>query len=112
MNNYNEIFDNTLFRGREATLTFYSNETHYYPNDPEFNYANHVEIKNSTIKVSLIAITGKEYSYHKATNFYYSNGTLEGIFDPVIFPSNVKGGTGIIGIGCSDFITVFVDYEN
>lgn len=58
------------------------------------------------IKVSLISLCEAEYYYLRALNIYDSDDYDETFNPPVRFPSNVVGGTGIVGVSSSTSRTI------
>lgn len=85
------IFDDSRFKNAAYTMTVYS----LPDRDPDVN---HPYPKKSEIIVRLLSITETEYYYFKALNFVDSDAYDETINEPIKYPSNVHGGTGIIGI--------------
>lgn len=57
-----------------------------------------IESMTSDVTIRLMSITEHEYHYLRSLSMYYSDEFIERISEPIRFPSNVKGGTGIIGI--------------
>ena len=94
--NYNGIFSDTHFKNEQVTLTFYiPMQYHYYE---DYND----EFIGRDITIKLHTITDDEFIYMHALNIYKSDVFTNGLFDPIIYPSNVKIGTGFIGISSAD----------
>lgn len=85
------IFDDSRFRNTSYTMTVYN----FIKRDPNINQP---YPEKSEVIVRLLSITETEYYYLKALNLVDSDDYDETINEPIKYPSNVHGGTGIIGI--------------
>jgi|GEM_PF-227002 len=100
------VFNNNRFKGKSCTLTVYD-DLHSYP-----LYQHSVDTEEKTEETTICpideiffvqSITESEYYYLKALNLYRSsdyqdNDDLSG---PIKFPTNVHGGTGMVGFSSS-----------
>ncbi len=91
--NIYSIFDDGRFTNKEYTLTIYTNSL-------EERWSPYGEVKQCQVdvKARLLSITEAEYYYLKALNIIDSDAYIEGINEPIKFPSNVQGGTGLVGV--------------
>lgn len=100
------VFNDNRFNGKSCALTVYDNLLSYPP------YKHSVDEEAQTEQTTICSIdemfliqsiTESEYYYLKALNLYQSsdyqdNDDLSG---PIKFPSNVHGGTGMVGFSSS-----------
>lgn len=85
------VFDDSRFKNTSYTMTVY-NSTHIETaNEEGYFYGMDIIIR-------LRSITEVEYYYLKALNLVDSDIYDETIDEPIKYPSNVHGGTGMIGI--------------
>lgn len=92
--NIYSVFDDSRFKNSEYTMTvsmLIGDATPYY-------YMEEGELFTKTMTVKLLSICEAEYYYLKALNTFDSDDYNEILFEPVRFPSNVNGGTGMVGI--------------
>ncbi len=86
------VFDDSRFKNTSYTMTIY--------NDP--NIENGLEQRGYYEElyayIRILSITETEYYYLKALNLVDSDVYDETINEPIRYPSNVHGGTGMIGI--------------
>lgn len=100
------VFDDSRFKSTSYTMTVYNKGIYLSSDNSYYKY------DDSGIKIKqtfyLISITKVEYYYMKALNLYDSDSYSEELNEPIKFPSNVHGGTGMIGIsaGTSKTITL------
>lgn len=85
------VFDDSRFKDTSYTMTVY-NSTHI-ETASEDGYFHRMDVI-----IRLQSITETEYYYLKALNFVDSDAYDETINEPLKFPSNVSGGTGIVSI--------------
>lgn len=92
-NKYN-VFSDSRFSGGSCTLKVYTwiNDGDMAPNIYQVSRISRV------ITVRLLSISEAEYRYLKALNYLESDNYEESLMEPVIIPSNVKGGLGFVGI--------------
>lgn len=85
------VFDDSRFKNTSYTMTVY--------NSPHIETGNEEGFFDSMdVIIRLMSITETEYYYLKALNFVDSDAYDETINEPIKYPSNVHGGTGIVGI--------------
>ena len=94
--NHNCIFSDTHFKNQKVTLTFFA------PFQYKYYYENVREFIGTELHIKLHSIREDEFSYMHILNINYSDVLINGLFDPLIYPSNVKPGTGLVGISTSD----------
>ena len=87
------VFDDSRFRDASYVMTVYSDIDFY---DSLFPFS--VRHKRIDIIVHLLSITEEEYYYMKALNLVDSDIYDETIYEPIKYPSNVHGGTGLVSI--------------
>lgn len=93
------IFDNSLFNGQYTMTT-----SMYMPNEYSFSshawYAGYNKILHVRpwVRIRLISLSKEQFLYLKALNTYESAEYDEYLSHPIKFPSNVNGGTGIVGV--------------
>ncbi|MDR1859842.1 MAG: DUF4249 domain-containing protein [Bacteroidales bacterium] len=89
------VFDDSMLNGEQTLTVTNKNAIH-------FEYADTRDIIDRYfryyIKVRLQAITSAEYHYMSVWNTYASDSYEPVLGGPIHFPSNVNGGTGIVGI--------------
>jgi|WetSurMetagenome_2_1015567.scaffolds.fasta_scaffold00696_2 hypothetical protein len=100
------VFNDNRFNGKSCMLTVYDNLLSY----PPYKHTVDTEAETEETTISSIdeiffvqSITESEYYYLKALNLYRSsdyqdNDDLSG---PIKFPTNVHGGTGMVGFSSS-----------
>lgn len=86
------IFNDSRFKDTAYTMTVY-NRTNMDWWLPEYS-----RLVKIDIVVRLLSITETEFYYLKALNLVDSDAYDETINEPVKYPGNVHGGTGIVGI--------------
>lgn len=96
------VFDDSRFKNTSYTMTVY-NSTHIETGNEE-GFFNGMDVI-----IRLRSITEVEYYYLKALNSVDSDVYDETIDEPIKYPGNVHGGTGIVGISTevSKVITIF-----
>lgn len=85
------VFDDSRFKNTSYTMTVY-NRTNIETSSDNGFYA------GMDIIIRLLSITETEFYYLKALNLIDSDAYDEIMSEPIKYPSNVHGGTGIIGI--------------
>lgn len=85
------VFDDSRFKNTSYTMTVY-NSTRIETGSEEGSFY------GMDVIIRLRSITEVEYYYLKALNFVDSDIYDETINEPIKFPGNVNGGTGMIGI--------------
>ena len=91
--NRNAIFSNSQFNGTyTAKMSFFRPVNFYFNNGSSFT-----ERVSVSFDVHLISISETYYYYLKALNITSSESYDESFSMPVAYPSNVEGGTGIVG---------------
>lgn len=85
------VFDDARFKNSSYTMTVYNRTNIETTNEPGF-YA------GMDVIIHLMSLTETEYYYLKSLNLIDSYGYDETISEPIKFPSNVNGGTGMVGI--------------
>lgn len=95
MDNRTGVFDDTYFTQGQYRMTIY----------PEYHklYAFYDEdtarvVTKAFAEVSIDAISRDYYHFLHAYNVYLSDNHAEEVSEPIIFPSNVEGGTGFVTI--------------
>ncbi len=100
------IFDNTLING---TYTMTANMEEIRENDFYFVSWNTLENRVTHIRpyvrIRLMSICQTQYLLLKALNIVASDQYDETLSHPLKYPSNVKGGTGIVGATTGTFVT-------
>lgn len=86
------VFDDSRFKNSPYTMTVYVPRYIFQSYDGPYPSA------KVDIIVHLLSITESEYYYLKALNPIDSDAFDDTINDPIKYPSNVHGGTGIVGI--------------
>lgn len=86
------VFDDSRFQNSSYTMTIYNNPEVEYDKDQAGFY------EGMDVIIRLLSITETEYYYLKALNLVDSGVYDETINEPIRYPSNVHGGTGIVGI--------------
>lgn len=90
-NIYN-VFDDSRFTNTSYTMTVYNQANAGY----NWNW-NKVFHAKKEVTIRILSITEAEYYYLKSLNTLDSDAYDESIGEPIRFPSNVNGGTGIVG---------------
>ena len=85
------VFDDTRFRNTSYTMTVYNNTKIETGSDSGY-------FSGMDVIIRLMSITETEYYYLKALNLVDSDAYDETINEPIKYPSNVHGGTGMVGI--------------
>lgn len=93
------VFDDSRFKDTSYTMTVY-NSTHIETAGEE-GYFNAMDVI-----IRLRSITEVEYYYLKALNLVDSDIYDETIDEPIKYPGNVHGGTGIVGISTEVSATI------
>lgn len=86
------VFDDSRFQNTSYTMTIYNNPEVESDNNNDGFY------EGMDVIIRLLSITETEYYYLKALNLVDSDAYDETINEPIRYPSNVHGGTGMIGI--------------
>lgn len=94
------VFDDSRFKNSSYTMTIY-NRTNFSTGSEHEGYFDSMHII-----IRLLSITETEYYYLKALNLVDSDIYDETISEPIKYPSNVHGGTGIIGISTETSKTI------
>lgn len=99
------VFDNSRIQG-EYTLLTAGHFTLYH----DYDYFSVVGMLTRRYygHIKLSVITPTMYLYLKALNIYDSNNYDEMLTQPIKMPSNINGGTGILGISCGVTQTVLL----
>ena len=85
------VFDDSRFKDASYTMTVYNLPI-------QEDYSGHLKEVRMDVFVRLLSITETEYYYLKALNIVESDAYDETLNEPIKYPSNVHGGSGIIGI--------------
>ena len=85
------VFDDSRFRNSSYTMTVYNNTKIETGSDSGY-------FSGMDVIIRLMSITETEYYYLKALNLVDSDVYDETINEPIRYPSNVHGGTGMVGI--------------
>lgn len=83
------VFDDARFRDNAYVMTVYNRIGEPYPELKA--------LKTRTV-IRLLSITETEFYYLKALNIIDSDAYDDTLMEPIKYPSNVHGGTGIVGI--------------
>lgn len=100
-NKYN-VFTNDRFSDTHCTLKVY---TKLYNNYIPGNLYN-ITRRTKSITVRLLSISEAEFRYLKALNLLESDNYEEALMEPIIIPTNVKGGLGFVGISSETRTTI------
>lgn len=95
MDNRTGVFDDTYFTQGRYRMTIYPQYQPYY-----YYYGadtTRILIKSLAV-ISIDAISRDYYHFLHAYNLYQSDNYTEEVSEPIIFPSNVEGGTGFVSI--------------
>jgi hypothetical protein len=108
------VFDNSRIHG-EYTMTTSLRIPYsvfpYYGINADYTLDKNIKKITTDVIVKLQKITQTQYLYLKALNIYDSMDEDNYFSQPVKFPSNIQGGTGIFGISISDEATIrLADY--
>lgn len=87
------VFDDSRFENSPYTLTVYNN-----PSPQRYGGIQNILRYTVDVYIRLLSITEAEYYYLKALNIIDSDVFDEVLNEPISYPSNVHGGTGIVGI--------------
>lgn len=114
------VFKDNRFANSDYTMTVSSQYSMplFYPETsgiPNYIWDNFIpESMNIYTTVNLQSITESQYYYMNALNSVGSDFYEPFIYDPIAIPSNVNGGTGIVGF-CSETksekISIIKDYQ-
>lgn len=110
-NKYN-VFTDGRFSGTTCSLKVYT-KLYNYDNSGLYN----ITRRSRSIIVRLLSISEAEFRYLKALNTLESGNYEEALMEPIIIPSNVKGGLGFVGISSETRMTMqlpdeIIDNEN
>ena len=110
-NKYN-VFTDDRFSDATCTLKVYTQLYHNYN-----LWLYNVTRRSKSITVRLLSISEAEFRYLKALNTLESGNYEEALMEPVMIPSNVKGGLGFVGISSETRMTMqlpdeIIDNEN
>ena len=95
------VFDDTRFRNTSYTMTVYNNTKIETGSDSGY-------FSGMDVIIRLMSITETEYYYLKALNLVDSDAYDETINEPIKYPSNVHGGTGMVGISTEVTQTIHI----
>lgn len=118
--NVYSVFNDHRFTDKEYTLDVYTSTlfTEFYfdmekwHEDPDYPFDQHpFQGLHSDIDIQLLSITETEYYYLNLLNVIDSDAFDEVLNEPISFPSNVHGGTGIVGISSRTTQHLTVDYN-
>lgn len=100
------VFDDSRFKNTSYTMTVY-NSTH-------IETVNEGYFDAMDVIIRLKSITETEYYYLKALNSVDSDVYDETIDEPIKYPGNVQGGTGIVGISTeiSKVVPIFTSHHH
>lgn len=104
--NYCQIFDNSRFRNNDCTITLYQQVIKEYITsvwDEEDPVLYKIICRNY---VQLLTIREEAFRYYKALNVYLSDMDMDGMYEPLKYPSNVVNGTGIVTVSAGHSIAV------
>ena len=90
-NNKYAIFDDSRFTDGSYTMNVY-NDIYGWG----FWGQEYIWIKTD-VYIRILSITEKEYYYLRALNLLDSDAYDNTLSEPIAFPSNVNGGTGMVG---------------
>lgn len=99
-NKYN-VFTDSRFPNGNCTLKVY---TQLYKNYNQ--WLSNVTHRSRSITIRLLSISEAEFHYLQALNTLESFNYEEALMEPVMIPTNVKGGLGIVGISSETRITM------
>lgn len=85
------VFDDSRFKNTSYTMKIYNRTNIETSDEPGF-------FAGMDVIIRLLSITETEYYYLKALNLLDSDAYDEIMSEPIKYPSNVHGGTGMIGI--------------
>lgn len=88
------VFNDSRFKNSTYTMTVYQ-PTYLFRG---FDYNNPLIREHAEVIVRILSITETEFYYLKALNLVDSDSYDETINEPIKYPSNVYGGTGIVGV--------------
>lgn len=88
------VFDNSRINGTYTMITSMSHNNDYYWGV----MFGDVKKISSTIKVRLMSLSKMQYFYLKALNIYDSTDYDDFFNLPIKLPSNIEGGTGVVGV--------------
>lgn len=105
------IFDNSRINGTYTMTTGVQIPNYFFENDfivKQNTYMNFEQITKAAIKVriQLMSINKPLFFYLKALNIYDSVNYDNFFNQPVKFPSNINGGTGVFGVCIGDEIVL------
>jgi len=105
------IFDNSRINGTYTMTTGVQIPNYLFEDDfivKQYSYMGFEQIKRVGIKVrvQLMSITKMLFFYLKALNIYDSVNYDNFFNQPVKFPSNIEGGTGVFGINIGDEVII------
>lgn len=95
------VFDDSRFRNTSYTMTVYNQIPAAYI-DP------FIRSIQTNVVIRLLSITETEYLYLKALNIVDSDAFDGTLTEPIKYPGNVNGGTGIVGISTEASTKVLV----
>lgn len=87
------VFDDSRFENSTYTMTVYND-----PSYKEYNGIHSIHRCTVDVYIRLLSITETEYYYLKALNVVDSDVFDEILNESINYPSNVHGGTGIVGV--------------
>lgn len=97
------IFDDTRLNGT-YTMTTSLYTPSYYMEDT-------TNLPKNEITIQLLSITEAQYHYLKALNIRYSDNYDEYLSTPIVYPSNVAGGIGIVGFTSGAYKTLNIPFK-
>ncbi len=103
-----KVFTDNQFRdrGAEVSLRFDMTVNEYSLFYLVEGYPRKVDVE-SVLKINIETLDFKTYNYYKALNAGESYGyDISFLMEPIIFPSNVVGGLGFVGISSSTILEI------
>lgn len=97
------VFNDTRLNGI-YTMTTHLSAPMFFINDT-IQHLPHAELT-----IRLLSITEMQYHYLKALNIRLSDNYDEYLSTPIVFPSNIEGGVGIVGFTSGTQITINIPY--
>jgi hypothetical protein len=85
------IFDDSRFADGSYTMTVYNDIYGWGFWGSEYTWI------KTDVYIRILSITEKEYYYLRALNLLDSDAYDNTLSEPIAFPSNVNGGTGMVG---------------
>jgi len=105
-NNYTIFDDTRLNTTYTMTTSIYSRSSISFYDYDHWFFHGLFERASLEYKVHLISISEMQYYYLKALNVITSSSYNEYISMPVVYPSNVKGGVGLVGFSAGTYKSI------